>query len=224
MNKKDNSVNQVFSSIATVYDIMNNVISFGTHIHFKKTTIKKMNIISGERILDLAAGTGDLTKMIQSQSTADIVQLDANREMLHVSKNRIRECKQVLSWAEKLPFRDESFDKVIIGFGIRNFESNDLVFKEINRILKSVGKLVILEFGQPRMKIFRFFRDFYLKNIVPIISKILINKYAEYKYLASSVAAFPEQNVISNMLTDSGFTCKYNDYLFGAITIYECIK
>lgn len=199
---------------------MNNVISFGTHKYYKKIAVKQLNIKKNERVLDLASGTGDLAKIVVADYSCEMICCDPNNEMLKINPSE----NSILAIAEELPFSHGSFDKVIIGFGIRNFQSLDISFRELNRILKNDGKLVIIEFGQPRIKLFRGLRDFYLKHIIPIISKIVTGKYSEYRYLARSVADFPDQKIIAEKLRSHGLTCDYAEVLFGAIAIYECRK
>ncbi len=225
MSKKDIYVNQVFTTIAKDYDLMNSVISFDTHKFFKRKAVKNLQVQDNDIVLDLAAGTGDLTGMINKKSSAKVIMADMNEGMLKIGIQRFPENEIVVCDAANLPFQKNSIDKVIIGFGIRNFSQLDKSFENIYQAMKPGGKFVIIEFAQPPLKFIRFFRDFYFRKIIPIISQILIKKKQEYHYLASSIINFPEQKEIIKKLEDQSFKkCNYQNYLFGGIAIFSCEK
>ena len=225
MTKKSNYINQVFTTIAKDYDLMNNVISLGTHNIFKRKAVKKLDVQDRDTVLDLAAGTGDLTGMINKTSSAKVIMADKNDEMLKIGKERFSGNEVVVCDAVNLPFQENSIDKVIIGFGIRNFLQLDLALENIYQIMKPGGKFVIIEFAQPPLKIIRFFRNIYFRKIIPVISQILIKKKKEYHYLASSIINFPEQREIIRKLENQSFqNCNYQNHLFGGIAIYHCNK
>jgi len=225
MSKKNQYINSVFDKIAKDYDLMNTVISFGTHNYFKRKAIKKLQVQDTSIVLDLAAGTGDLTGMINKMSSAKVIMADMNSEMLKIGAQRFPGNETVVCDAANLPFQENTFDKMIIGFGIRNFSQLDKSFENIYRVMKPGCKFVIIEFAQPPLKFIQFFRDIYFRKIIPIISQILIKKKQEYHYLASSIINFHKQKeIITKMENQSFRNCEYQNYLFGGIAIYSCEK
>ncbi|MBN2280588.1 MAG: ubiquinone/menaquinone biosynthesis methyltransferase [Candidatus Marinimicrobia bacterium] len=225
MNKKEIYINNVFTTIARDYNRMNTVISLGTHNFFKAKAVKKLQVKNRDIVLDLAAGTGDITGRIGKISSAKAIMADMNAEMLKISKQRFPDNDAVVCDAANLPFLANTFDKVIIGFGIRNFTRLEKSFENVYRVMNPGGKFVILEFAQPPSKFVRFFRNIYFRKIIPAISQILINKKQEYHYLASSIINFHNQEKIINILENQSFRkCEYRNYLFGGIAIYSCEK
>ncbi len=223
--KLNQYINTVFSNIAKDYDLMNNVISFGSHKFIKRKAIKLLNLDDNDLVLDLAGGTGDMGILVLEESKSNVIIADRNQEMLEIAKEKIIDANLILCDAENLPFKDNSINKVVIGFGIRNFPNLDLVLEKIFRVLKNNGKLVIVEFAQPPNKIFRIFRNVYFRKIIPFVSKILIRKKQEYHYLATSIINFPEQKRIIDKLKKAEFkNCQYINYFFGNIAIYSCNK
>lgn len=225
MLKKQQNIDSIFTNIAKDYDLMNNVISLGTHKILKRKAVKLLAVNDFEIILDLAGGTGDLAIIISEKSNSQVVIADRNQKMLAIAKDRVHDAKRILCDVENLPFKNDSIDKVIIGFGIRNFSNLDLAFENIFRVMKNDGKLVIIEFAQPPCKIILFFRNIYFRKIIPFISQIMIKKKQEYHYLASSIINFPEQSEIISLLEKQSFqNCNFQNYLFGGIAIYNCNK
>ena len=225
MIKTDNYINDLFTQIAKDYDLMNRVISLGTHGLYKKKAISKLGINQGDVVLDLASGTGDLAKFITQKFDCRVVVADSNFTMLKITQNCVRSELITRCDAAELPFQNSSFNCVIIGFGIRNFTQLDKAFSEVYRILKSGGKLVVLEFAQPQNGFIKLLRNFYFRQIIPLITRILIGKYEEYQYLASSVINFHNQQTILGKLSGHQFgqTAVHN-YIFGNIAVYEGVK
>ncbi len=220
-----NYINCVFSNIADNYDFMNTVISMGMHKYYKRKLVKSLNIADKEITLDLAAGTGDIGKEILNQNNmAAVLFMDLNIEMLSQIEP-VNNCFIINGDAEKLPVKSNTIDKVSIGFGIRNFQNLNKVFREIYRVLKPSGKIAILEFSQPPIGLIRTMRNFYFKSIVTKIARHLIHKNHEYNYLARSVINFYNQEKIISFLEQAGFThCLYKNYLFGTIAIHSAEK
>ena len=231
-NNKKKIVKEVFDSVFERYDIMNDLMSFGMHRIWKKIAINNCNIKKNDIILDLACGTGDLTKiMIESRKNIQIVLADINKNMLSFCKKRlynlgyIKNLNFVQTSAENLPFKKNTFNKVIIGFGLRNFNNIEKSIKCINKILKKNGKLIILEFSQPTNKIINILYDMYSYNIIPNMGKIICNDYISYKYLVDSIRIHPNQIELNNLIKKNGF--KYSNFKNlsnGIVSIHTAIK
>ncbi len=231
-NNKKKIVKEVFDSVFERYDIMNDLMSFGIHRIWKKTAINNCNIKNNDIILDLACGTGDLTKiMIETRKNIQIVLADINKNMLSFCKKRlynlgyIKNLNFVQANAENLPFKKNTFNKVIIGFGLRNFNNIEKSIKCINKILKKNGKLIILEFSQPTNKIIKILYDMYSYNIIPNMGKIICNDYVSYKYLVDSIKIHPNQIELNNLIKKNGF--KYSNFKNlsnGIVSIHTAIK
>ncbi len=217
-----NYINDVFTQIAKNYDLMNNVISLGSHNRYKRKAIDRLLVKQGELVLDLATGTGDLAEMIARQFDARMIIADRNITMLQIAQARTGNNEIFGCDAAELPFQSNSFNHVIVGFGIRNFQQLDKAFGEIYRILKPGGKLVALEFAQPGNGIIKKMRNFYFRKIVPLLSRVLIGKYAEYHYLAASVINFHDQQTILHKLSEQQYKeTEVHNYIFGSIAIFE---
>ena len=219
-------VDTVFTSIYKKYDLMNDVISLGYHRIIKRIALK--NCQSGN-LLDLAAGTGDLAIYFRKLygDSHRITLADPNTEMLDYAKIRLEKksinnnIEFVAAYAEKLPFKDNSFDNVSIGFGFRNFTDRPKALIEMNRVLRNKGKLIIIDFSTPVNPIIKTFNNFYLNNIVPILAKIITGNISEYRYLSQSIKKHPSQNKIIKMMETAGFTaCKYENKLNGIIAVH----
>lgn len=219
-------VDAVFTTIYKKYDFMNDVISFGFHRIIKRRSLK--NCQSGN-LLDLAAGTGDLAIYFRKlYGENNIITLaDPNAEMLDYAKSRLvnksinKNIEFVTCYAEKLPFKDSSFDNVTIGFGFRNFTDRIKALREINRVLRSKGRLIIIDFGKPVNPIISALSTFYLQTIVPIIAKIITGNITAYRYLCKSIKEHPNQSKIKKMIETVGFmNCRYENKLNGIITVH----
>jgi len=206
-------VGDVFSSVAEKYDIMNDFMSFGLHRIWKNLAISHLLVRAGHRVLDLAGGTGDLTLKIRPivGETGEIVLSDINPEMLTVGKNRIinkghfTNIRYVEANAEQLPFPNNHFDRVIIGFGLRNVTHKEKALKEIYRVLAPGGRLIILEFSTPTLKTLKQFYDQYSFKLIPKIGKWVAQDEASYQYLVESIRMHPDQSTLTNMLLENGF-------------------
>lgn len=223
-------VDGVFTSIYKKYDLMNDVISLGYHRIIKRKALK--NCKTGN-CLDLAAGTGDLAIYFRKLfGEKNIITLaDPNSEMLDYAKIRlekfsiIENIEFLTTYAEELPFDNNSFDNVTIGFGFRNFTDRPKALAEINRVLRKNGKLVIIDFSKPVNPIINTLNTFYLNNIVPLFAKIITKNISEYQYLAKSIKENPNQSKIIKMIEIAGFTnCRYENKLNGIIAVHLAEK
>ena len=223
---KTKLVDNVFTSIYKKYDLMNDVISLGYHRIIKRKAINKCK--SGN-LLDLATGTGDLAIYFREYfgDKNKIILADPNSEMLDYAKLRLgkksinKNIEFVTCYAEELPFQDNFFNNITIGFGLRNFTDRPKALAEINRVLKENGKLVIIDFSKPVNPIISKLNSFYLYYIVPIMAKILTGNNDEYHYLAQSIREHPNQNKIIKMMEKAGFTdCRYENKLNGIIAVH----
>jgi len=219
-------VDGVFTSIYKKYDLMNDIISLGYHRIIKYKALK--NCLSGN-LIDLAAGTGDLAIYFRKLygDNNKITLADPNSKMLDYAKIRLEKksinnnIEFVTTYAEKLPFQDNSFDNVTIGFGLRNFTDRILALKEINRVLRHKGRLVIIDFSKPINPIINTLNDFYLNNIVPILAKVITGNNSEYRYLSQSIKEHPSQSKIIKMMDETGFAnCRYENKLNGIIAVH----
>jgi len=219
-------VDGVFTSIYKKYDLMNDVISLGFHRIIKRNAIKKCQ---PGNLLDLAAGTGDLAiyfRKLYGENTR-ITLADPNSEMLDYAKIRlddksiIKNVEFVTCYAEKLPFKDNFFDNVTIGFGFRNFTNRLKALMEIKRVLRQNGRLIIIDFSKPVNSIIRILNDFYMNKIVPVLAKIITGNNSEYRYLSQSIKEHPSQSKIIKMMKTAGFTnCRYENKLNGIIAVH----
>ena len=220
-------VDGVFTSIYKKYDLMNDIISLGYHRIIKRNAIK--HYCKSGNLLDLAAGTGDLTIYFRKLygENNKITLSDPNTEMLSYAKSRLekksinKNIEFVTCYAEKLPFKTNSFDNVAVGFGFRNFTDRIKALNEINRVLRNKGRLIIIDFSRPVNPIINALNTFYLNTIVPILAKIITGNISEYRYLAQSIKEHPNQSKIIKMMEAAGFTnCRYANKLNGIIAVH----
>ena len=219
-------VDSVFKSIYKKYDLMNDIISLGYHRIIKRNAIKKCQPGS---LLDLAAGTGDLTIYFRKLfgDNNKITLADPNTEMLDYAKTRlekksiIKNVEFVTCYAEKLPFKDNFFDNIAIGFGFRNFTDRPKALMEIKRVLRQNGRLIFIDFSKPTNPLIRVLNDFYMNKIVPVLAKFITGNNSEYQYLAKSIKEHPGQSKIINMMDETGFiNCRYENKLNGIIAVH----
>lgn len=225
-SKHQEKVQSTFNQIVKSYDLMNDVISFGLHRRIKRKAIKSC---VGKSFLDLAAGTGDLAIYIREHFGSDnnIILADPNAEMLAFAKKRLAEndisknIDFVHTFAEKMPFENNSFDNVTIGFGFRNFTNREKALNEIYRVLKDNGKLIIIDFSKPVNPIIRIFNSIYSIKIVPIVAKLITGDNSSYHYLAKSIREHPNQNKIIKMMESAGLVnCDYYNKLNGIVAVH----
>ncbi|CAA9198629.1 bifunctional demethylmenaquinone methyltransferase/2-methoxy-6-polyprenyl-1,4-benzoquinol methylase UbiE [Flavobacterium bizetiae] len=228
---KKEQVAQMFDNISGNYDNLNRVISFGIDIKWRKKVLKIVSDKKPKVILDIATGTGDLAILMAQTNAEKIIGLDISAGMLEVGKKKIAEkglsnlIDMVLGDSEKIPFEDNYFDAITVGFGVRNFEHLEKGFAEILRVLKPNGVFVILETSVPDKTPYKQGYKFYSKNILPIIGKLFSKDNSAYGYLSESAAAFPYGEALNNILRKIGFIdVVAMPQTFGVATIYSASK
>ncbi|HEY9105137.1 MAG TPA: bifunctional demethylmenaquinone methyltransferase/2-methoxy-6-polyprenyl-1,4-benzoquinol methylase UbiE [Roseateles sp.] len=208
--EKASKVRGVFDSVASKYDLMNDLMSAGLHRAWKAYTVQVANLKPGERALDIAGGTGDLSRAFARKvgETGVVVHTDINEAMLRQGRDRLLDGGLILPTsladAEKLPFKNESFDLVSVAFGLRNMTHKDLALAEMCRVLKPGGRLLVLEFSriaEPLRKPY----DWYSFNILPRLGSLFAGDAESYKYLAESIRMHPDQATLKAMMKTAGF-------------------
>ena len=228
-NQKTKMVQTVFSEVSKKYDLMNDLMSFGTHRLWKKNLIEIMNIQNSDKIIDVGSGTGDLAKIMQRKTPGvSITSIDLNFEMLKYSKNNFSNNKNI-NWincnAEELPFQDDLFDKYIISFCLRNITLIDKALLEAMRVLKPGGTFFCLEFSVPQSPLVNKIYQFYKKNIIPLIGEKISNNRRAYRYLEQSIDQFPNQDVLLNNLKKIGYiNPSYTNLFNGIVCIHTATK
>ena len=231
--EKQARVADVFTSVAKKYDIMNDLMSFGIHRLWKRYAISLSGVRSGQHVLDIAGGTGDLAKVFSREvgRNGHVVLSDINAAMLEVGRERLINagCNNVdfvLANAETLaPFDDESFDLVTISFGLRNVTDKDAALKAMYRVLKPGGRLLILEFSKPVFEPLSKAYDLYSFTALPLMGKIIANDSESYKYLAESIRMHPDQQTLKQMMQQAGFeNCDYHNLTAGIVAVHRGFK
>ena len=226
--EKARRVGGVFDSVAHRYDLMNDLMSFGIHRLWKRFTIEISGVRRGQRVLDLAGGTGDLARALATRvgRSGLVVLADINDTMLQEGRRRLIDSgfagrvsiAQVD--AENLPFMDASFDCVTMAFGLRNVTDKMAALKSVYRVLKPGGKLVILEFSKPADAL-RPAYDLYSFRILPLLGKLVARDESSYRYLAESIRMHPDQQELLAMLEDAGFErCRYSNLAGGIVALH----
>ena len=224
-HEKAKLVGEVFSSVASKYDVMNDVMSAGMHRLWKRHFVAIANIHAGDKILDLAGGTGDIAKLMAERAgdTGHVVLSDINQAMLSVGRDRMLNeaafgrisCAQIN--AEALPFAARQFDLVTIAFGLRNVTDKAKALGEMHRVLKIGGKLMVLEFSELRINALKPLYDAYSFKILPRMGKLIANDSASYQYLAESIRKHPNQEALAEMMRSVGFARVNVQNLFGGM-------
>jgi demethylmenaquinone methyltransferase/2-methoxy-6-polyprenyl-1,4-benzoquinol methylase len=226
LEQKQDKVAGVFHSVAAKYDLMNDLMSMGIHRLWKRFAISLSGVRSGQSVLDIAGGTGDLALAFSRVvgDTGRVVLSDINSSMLQVGKERLINagCDNVdvvLANAEDLePFEDESFDLVTISFGLRNVTDKDAALRSMLRVLKPGGRLLILEFSKPGFEPLSKVYDIYSFTALPVLGKLFAGDSESYRYLAESIRMHPDQNTLKNMMSEAGFVGAEFHNLTGGIT------
>jgi len=228
---KKEQVAQMFDTISGNYDNLNRVISFGIDVKWRKKVLKIVSDSNPKIILDIATGTGDLAILMAQSNAEKIIGLDISAGMLEVGRKKVEEKKLsnsielILGDSENMPFEDNYFDAITVGFGVRNFENLEKGFAEILRVLKPNGVFVILETSVPVKTPYKQGYRFYTKNILPMIGKLFSKDNSAYGYLSESAAAFPHGEALNNILRKIGFIDVVAlPQTFGVATIYSASK
>ena len=230
---KVRKVRGVFDSVASNYDVMNDLMSFGIHRVWKKVAIQLANVRKGDQILDLAGGTGDLAILFEKRvgKEGSIVLADINSEMLRKGRDRLIDkglvgnIRYTQVNAECLPFEDNSFDCVSIAFGLRNVTDKNAALRSMLRVLKPGGRVIILEFSHPVDKITEKVYDFYSFKLLPKIGAVVAKDEASYRYLAESIRMHPKQDELKKMMEEAGLErCEYFNMNQGIVAVHRGYK
>lgn len=233
VDEKVNRVADVFHSVAAKYDVMNDLMSGGVHRIWKRITIESSGARPGQKILDIAGGTGDLTRrfaQIVGQS-GKVVLADINDSMLKVGRDKLIDkgvagnVEYVQANAERLPFEDNTFDIITIAFGLRNVTDKDAALRSMNRVLKPGGKLMVLEFSKTENPLLTKAYDFYSFNLLPKMGQLIANDAESYRYLAESIRMHPDQETLKGMMDSAGFVqTRYRNLTQGIVALHTGIK
>lgn len=230
VNDKVKLVGEVFRSVAPKYDLMNDLMSFGMHRLWKRFTLQQAAIREGQRVLDVASGTGDLAKAFAKRvgRTGKVVMTDINEAMLAVGRDRMAdtglvgnvEC--VLANAECLPFTDDDFDLVTIAFGLRNVTDKAAALRSMYRVLKPGGKLLVLEFSHATHPLLQKAYDTYSFNVIPKMGEVVTSDRDSYQYLVESIRMHPNQETLKTMMLEAGFDeVEYFNLAGGIVALHK---
>jgi demethylmenaquinone methyltransferase/2-methoxy-6-polyprenyl-1,4-benzoquinol methylase len=220
--EKAGRVRAVFSSVAGKYDLMNDLMSFGVHRLWKQFTLSITGLKAGQSALDVAGGTGDLTRGLARQvgKTGRVVLSDINRSMLDAGHVQC-----VVADAERLPFADASFDCVTIGFGLRNVTDKAAALASMYRVLRPGGQLLVLEFSKPVAPGMKPLYDAYSFKLLPLMGRLVARDEASYRYLAESIRMHPDQETLLGMLKAAGFAeARYHNLTGGIVAVHRGYK
>jgi demethylmenaquinone methyltransferase/2-methoxy-6-polyprenyl-1,4-benzoquinol methylase len=230
VGEKAGLVHHVFESVAGNYDLMNDLMSLGVHRLWKRHFIAASGISAGDRVLDLAGGTGDIAALLSRQVGAGgtVVLSDINPAMLAIGRQRLEDrgivgnVRYALANAETLPFRDGDFDAVTIAFGLRNVTDKDAALREMRRVLRPGGRLLILEFSRVRAEPLQKLYDAYSFGVLPVLGQLVAGDADSYQYLAESIRKHPAQEDLAEMLRTAGFErVTYRNLTAGIVAIHS---
>lgn len=229
-SEKAQRVRGVFDSVARRYDIMNDVMSMGLHRVWKAYTVAVANLRPGDRVLDIASGTGDLARAFARKvgDTGLVLHTDINEAMLRTGRDRLVDEGVVLPAlvcdAEQLPCRSESFDLVSVAFGLRNMTHKDQALAEMTRVLKPGGRLIVLEFSQVHDSLKAAY-DVYSFKVLPVLGKYVAKDEGSYRYLAESIRMHPDQQTLKEMMDTAGFVrTEFHNMTGGIVALHKGIK
>ena len=233
VGEKQKLVGEVFSSVAGKYDLMNDLMSLGIHRVWKRYFVGTCQVKRGDRVLDLAGGTGDIALLLRDRvgATGSIVLGDINGEMLKVGRDRMIDRGVVAGIefvecnAQSLPFPDASFDLVTIAFGLRNVTDKDAALREMQRVLKVGGQARVLEFSEVTAQWFKPIYDFHSFKVLPNLGRLFAGDADSYQYLAESIRKHPPQAELRGMMEAAGFArCQYKNLSAGIVAIHTGYK
>lgn len=232
-SEKAGRVAEVFHSVAGRYDLMNDVLSGGMHRLWKRFTIELSAVRPGDRVLDIAGGTGDLARKFSRLvgTQGQVVLADINDSMLRVGRDRLLDkgvsgnVHFVQANAECLPFPDNHFDVVTIAFGLRNVTHKDAAISSMLRVLKPGGRLLVLEFSKPGNPLLNKLYDAYSFSFMPLAGKLITRDADSYRYLAESIRMHPDQETLKGMMESAGFErVTYHNMTGGIVALHRGIK
>ena len=223
-------VRGVFDSVASKYDLMNDLMSLGLHRAWKAYAVAVANVRNGDRVLDLAGGTGDLARAFVGPAgdAGMVVHTDINEAMLRQGRDRLLDegkvVPTVLCDAETLPFAGGAFDIVSVAFGLRNMTHKDKALAEMARVLKTGGRLLVLEFSKVAAPLERAY-DWYSFKVLPRIGQLVAGDGASYRYLAESIRRFPDQQTLVGLMGEAGLEdCRYENLSGGIVALHKGFK
>lgn len=231
--EKAGRVREVFDSVAAQYDLMNDLMSGGLHRLWKRFTIELSAVRSGQTVLDIAGGTGDLAAKFSKLVGADgkVILADINAAMLSVGRDRLIDkgalsnIDVVQADAQFLPFEDNSIDCITIAFGLRNVTDKAKALRSMHRVLKPGGRLLVLEFSKPISPLLTKVYDAYSFSALPAMGKLITDDADSYRYLAESIRKHPDQESLLEMVEDAGFVdCRYHNMTGGIVAVHRGIK
>lgn len=227
---KARRVRGVFDSVASRYDVMNDLMSMGLHRAWKAFTVMVADIKPGHQVLDIAGGTGDLAMAFAKKvgPTGRVVHTDINEAMLRTGRDRLVDAGVVLPTfvcdAEKLPFADASFDRVSVAFGLRNMTHKDAALREMCRVLRPGGKLLVLEFSKVAKPLEKVY-DWYSFKVLPRMGSLVACDADSYRYLAESIRMHPDQATLKALMQEAGFGhVDYHNMTGGVVSLHVGIK
>ncbi|MEH6594639.1 MAG: bifunctional demethylmenaquinone methyltransferase/2-methoxy-6-polyprenyl-1,4-benzoquinol methylase UbiE [Colwellia polaris] len=232
-NEKESKVASVFHSVAQQYDVMNDLMSFGIHRLWKRFTIDASGVRPGNKVLDLAGGTGDLTAKFSQLVGREgkVILADINSSMLNVGRDKLRDrglvqnIEYVQANAQYLPFEDNTFDVITIAFGLRNVTDKDMALRSMYRVLKPGGRLLVLEFSKPEHELVNKAYDFYSFNILPKMGELVAKDGDSYQYLAESIRMHPDQETLKSMMDNAGFEqTSFKNLTGGVVALHKGYK
>ena len=233
VGEKARRVRGVFDSVASRYDLMNDLMSAGAHRLWKRFALQVANLRAGQQVLDVAGGTGDLAAGLAAQvgPSGRVVLSDINAAMLACGRDRMLDrglldnIEYVQANAEHLPFSDGRFDCVTIAFGLRNVTDKPAALAAMRRVLKPGGQLVILEFSHPTAPLLKPLYDAYSFRVLPLLGKIVAGDEASYRYLAESIRMHPDQETLLSMMRAAGLEgCRYHNLSGGIVAVHRGYK
>lgn len=230
--EKAKRVGRVFDSVASKYDLMNDLMSLGIHRLWKMLVLENSGVRLGSKVLDIAGGTGDLSIGLAKRVGAEgqVVLSDINGSMLRIGRDRVidKGMNNIVTTqadAENLPFADNSFDFVSIAFGLRNVTHKEEAMKSVLRVLKPGGRFVVLEFSHPISPALSKIYDLYSFNVLPNLGKLITGDADSYRYLAESIRKHPAQEPLAQMMRDAGFErVDYTNLSAGIVAIHSGYK
>jgi demethylmenaquinone methyltransferase / 2-methoxy-6-polyprenyl-1,4-benzoquinol methylase len=233
VEKKAERVADVFHSVAAKYDLMNDLMSAGVHRLWKRFTIEASAVRAGQKVLDIAGGTGDLSYQFAKLVGNDgqVILADINSSMLNVGRDRLIDrgvagnIQFAQADAQYLPFPDNTFDCITIAFGLRNVTDKELALRSMLRVLKPGGRLLILEFSKPQHSLLEKVYDAYSFKLLPMIGKLVTNDADSYRYLAESIRMHPDQETLKNMMNEAGFVnTEFHNMTGGIVALHKGVK
>lgn len=233
LQEKSKLVADVFHSVANKYDLMNDLMSLGMHRLWKRFTIAESGVRQGQYVLDIAGGTGDLTREFSKRVGKEglVVLADINEKMLAQGRERLTDqgivgnVEYVQADAENLPFPDNYFDCITIAFGLRNVTDKAAALRSMYRVLKPAGKVLVLEFSKPIIPLLNTIYDKYSFNIIPKLGEWICQDRASYQYLVESIRMHPDQETLKKLMQDSGFEdVTYHNLSAGIVALHKGMK